>query len=100
MKMRDIAGLAEQHGDWDDFGRWTFRDDDRLLSFVLAVQELAKPGKIYYTNQPPYNPNDLRISDKEKVAHWMLTNGYSTGHFETIEDLLKELESQIKEKNI
>jgi hypothetical protein len=39
MRMEDIAAIAEEHGDWDDFGRWTFKDDDRLLAFVLAVQE-------------------------------------------------------------
>jgi hypothetical protein len=39
MRMEDIAAIAEQHGDWDDFGRWTFKDDDRLLAFVVAVQE-------------------------------------------------------------
>jgi len=33
-----IFELAEHYGDWDDFGRWTFKDDDRLLAFVLAVQ--------------------------------------------------------------
>jgi hypothetical protein len=37
--MEEIAALAEQYGDWDDFGRWTFQNDDKLLAFVLAVQE-------------------------------------------------------------
>ena len=39
LRMEDIAAIAEQYGEWDDFGRWTFRTDDRLLAFVLAVQE-------------------------------------------------------------
>jgi hypothetical protein len=38
MTNEEIYELAEEHGDWDDFGRWTFRDNDRLLAFVLAVQ--------------------------------------------------------------
>jgi len=34
-----IFELAECYGDWDDFGRWTFRDNDQLLAFVDAIQK-------------------------------------------------------------
>ena len=37
--------------------------------------------------------------EREKVAKWMMGHGYATGHGDTTEDLLKELEWQIKEKN-
>ena len=37
------------------------------------------------------------MSDKEKVAQWMIQKGYATGHGDTVEDLLKELEWQILE---
>jgi mannitol-1-phosphate/altronate dehydrogenase len=40
--MEEIAALAEQYGDWDDFGRWTFQNDDKLLAFVHAVQEAER----------------------------------------------------------
>jgi hypothetical protein len=33
----------------------------------------------------------------EAVAKWMIDRSYATGHGDTIEDLLKELEWQIKE---
>ena len=33
----------------------------------------------------------------EKVAQWMIDRGYATGHGDTIADLLKELEWQIRE---
>jgi hypothetical protein len=39
MTNEQIFELAEKHGDWDDFGRWTFRDDDQLLAFVDAIQK-------------------------------------------------------------
>jgi hypothetical protein len=34
--------------------------------------------------------------EREKVASWMMINGYVTGHGDTIEDLLAELETQIQ----
>lgn len=33
----------------------------------------------------------------EAVAKWMIDRSYATGHGDTIEDLLKELEWQIRE---
>ena len=36
-------------------------------------------------------------AEREKVAQWMISNGYATGHGDTIEDLLKELEWQLAE---
>ena len=37
-------------------------------------------------------------AEREKVAAWMMSQGYATGHGDTIKDLLKELEWQIKER--
>ena len=37
------------------------------------------------------------MTDKEKVTQWMIQQGYATGHGDTVEDLLKELEWQIAE---
>ena len=37
-------------------------------------------------------------SDKEKLAKWMMARGYATGHGDTIEDLLTELDWQIREQ--
>ena len=37
------------------------------------------------------------MSDKEKLAQWMIRSGYATGHGDTIEDLLNELDWQITE---
>ena len=36
-------------------------------------------------------------TEREKVAQWMILRGYATGHGDTIEDLLQELEWQIAE---
>jgi hypothetical protein len=39
----------------------------------------------------------IRQEEREKVAAWMIRSGYATGHGDTIEDLLQELEWQIAE---
>ena len=40
----------------------------------------------------------VAAAECEKVAAWMMSQGYATGHGDTIKDLLKELEWQIKER--
>jgi hypothetical protein len=39
----------------------------------------------------------VRAAERKKVAAWMITQGYATGHGDTTEDLLKELEWQVRE---
>ena len=39
----------------------------------------------------------VAAAEREKVAAWMMARGYATGHGDTIEDLLKELDWQIRE---
>ena len=36
--------------------------------------------------------------DRENVAKWMVERGYATGHGDTVEDLLKELQWQVAER--
>ena len=36
-------------------------------------------------------------AERNKVAQWMIQRSYATGHGDTVEDLLKELEWQVKE---
>ena len=53
----------------------------------------------------PYNTFDyekfaalVAAAEREKVAAWMIARGYATGHGDTIEDLLNELDWQIREQ--
>jgi hypothetical protein len=38
---------------------------------------------------------EAREAEREKVAQWMMQRGYATGHGDTTEDLLQELDWQI-----
>ena len=40
----------------------------------------------------------VAAAEREKVAAWMIERGYATGHGDTVEDLLKELEWQVEER--
>jgi len=75
MNDEQIFELAEKNGFQDDFGRWNFTDEE-LLDFVFMVHK----------------------AEREKVAKWMIERGYATGHGDTIEELLKELEWQVAER--
>jgi hypothetical protein len=39
----------------------------------------------------------VAAAEREKVARWMMERGYATGHGDTTEDLLTELEWQVRE---
>ena len=40
---------------------------------------------------------ELEAAEREKLAQWMIERGYATGHGDTTEDLLAELDWQIAE---
>ena len=40
----------------------------------------------------------VAAAERNKLAAWMIKHSYTTGHGETVEDLLKELEWQIAER--
>lgn len=63
-----LAREATRRDDW-----W---DDDQALERFAAL---------------------VTAAEREKVVAWMIQRGYSTGHGDTVEDLLKELDWQIRE---
>ena len=40
----------------------------------------------------------VAAAERNKLAAWMIERGYATGHGDTIEDLLQELDWQIREQ--
>ena len=73
----DIIRMAREAGlDWQK--GWTLEDAEpnRFERFAALV----------------------RADEREQVAAWMMQRGYATGHGDTIEDLLQELEWQVAER--
>ena len=89
IKMAKEAGLAHFH---DSEGHCTGitdavlvdadkeRDDERLVQMLMPFAAL------------------VAAAERERVAAWMMERGYATGHGDTIEDLLNELDWQIREQ--
>ena len=40
----------------------------------------------------------MNLEERNQVAEWMMAKGYATGHGDSVEDLLTELELQIRER--
>ena len=65
---------------------------------TTTVKEVAKD---WGNPIPLYTADDLQdavLAEREKVAAWMRSKSYATGHGDTTEDLLKELEWQVAER--
>lgn len=68
----------------------------------VAWMHTNATGHVYFRKNPQdgtFNPVPLytRHQAREWVSAWMIQRDYATGHGETIEDMLKELEWQARE---
>jgi hypothetical protein len=52
------------------------------------IEELAQIERFFHMTQ---------AAERNKVASWMMTKGYATGHGDATEDLLEELDWQVRE---
>jgi hypothetical protein len=74
VTREDIIRMAKECGNWS--GQTVEMNDvglERFAKFVAAAE-------------------------RNKVAQWMIARSYATGHGDTVDDLLKELEWQVKEQ--
>ena len=69
------------------------------LSGVVLVGSPAEIGLAHLTIEELERFAALVAKhEREKLAAWMMRQGFATGHGDTVEDLLKELEWQIEER--
>jgi len=74
MNREDIIRMAREVGDWN--GQTAEFNDIGLERFA----------------------NLVAAHEREKVAKWMVERSYATGHGDTVEDLLKEIDWQAAER--
>ena len=84
MKEQDIIRMAREAATEDGS---ISRDDGKniVLYAVKTTQFLERFAAL------------VAAAQREKLAHWMRSMGYATGHGDTIEDLLDHLGTQIAE---
>ena len=70
------------------------RDDITCMAREQGLPETEVEG-VFRVNSDDLGR--LLAAEREKVAHWMMQRGYATGHGDTLEDLLQELDWQIAE---
>ena len=67
------------------------------------IRMAREAGLAYGTDEKPLGSvtrfaSLVADAERQKLAAWMMRQGYATGHGDTIKDLLKELEWQIEER--
>ena len=67
------------------------------MSNIIESQVFS--GELYIKASDHHRAMAAAVAaERNKLAAWMMSQGYATGHGDTVEDLLKELEWQIEER--
>jgi len=108
MNRKDITRIAQQAGDeeWQivtkHVMKW-FPDEVKRFVNLIAAAEYEKCQDLWMV----LGMNNEQIADsikafvaaeREMVTQWMIAHEFSTGHGNSVADLLKELEWQIREQ--
>jgi hypothetical protein len=86
----------EFHKDGKTIG--TFDFNGPAMVFTGDAEESAKVFIDWVAQAFDRRLANERAAERQKVAQWMIRHSYATGHGDTVEDLLKELDWQAKER--
>ena len=86
MTRDDIKRMAQEAGFEEGYGNHLFPPGDYREEVVPVTDEIIRFAAL------------VAAAEREKVARWIIHKGYATGHGDTIEDLLTELEWQVAER--
>ena len=74
------------------------REAGMKLAWIATLPGSDKMKVLLDTDQVERFAALVAAAEREKVAAWMMQRSYATGHGDTIEDLIKELEWQVAER--
>lgn len=77
--------------------QWSFDDSqlERFAALVAAAERKCVVDELTIAYMDGHAKGTA--AERNKLATWMMEKGYATGHGDTIEDMLKELDWQIRE---
>lgn len=90
--LRSRLAQPEQEEDYDAIANKQLASLKAAAKVTFEDAVVRAVHKLY--NAPPQQPEQ---DEREKVAQWMIQRSYATGHGDTTEDLLAELEWQVRE---
>ena len=101
MTKDQITRLAKEAGIYHGFdseGHW-----DGLLDFQLIERRPLSKESIMYGENRMFEILErfaalVATHEREKVSQLIMAQGYATGHGDTIEEMLKELDWQVRER--
>ena len=99
MNREDIIKLALAAGifhEYDSEGHWDGLTNEALIGKDWLSSKEHKLDRIVEILSP--FAALVAAAERNKLAAWMIKHGYATGHGDSTEDLLKELEWQIEER--
>ena len=74
------------------------REDIIRMAREVQMPFYWRTGEITYLDKLERFAALVAAAERETLAAWTMRQGYATGHGDTVEDLLKELEWQIEER--
>jgi len=97
MTRDDIIRMAREAGLSNDFGHFGYPYLPELERFAALFAD-AEAKRMHDEGMVTVGHMRQQIAaERNKVASWMMARGYATGHGDTVEDLLQELDWQIAE---
>ena len=92
MNREDILRMAREAG-WSGL-YMTYNEPTGRPDWEMVKERLTVPVTM---DQIERFAALVAAAEREKVAQWMIQRSYATGHGDTTEDLLSELEWQVRE---
>ena len=93
MTREDITRMAREAGWSGIYTQW--REPDGSPDWTPVKESLTVPVTM---EQIERFADLVAAAERNILAAWMMQRSYATGHGDTIEDLLKELEWQVAER--
>jgi hypothetical protein len=98
MTRDDIISMAREAGMALGFTQGIAVMNHENLERLVTIAEDAQAKRMFEEGIVTVGYMRQQIAaERNKVASWMMAQGYATGHGDTVEDLLKELEWQVRE---